>query len=93
MPIRGYDLAAEHDITLTFTDDTWAMTFDPPLPGVSERGAAAIISGRYDLLSDTRMLLVFERPIETSLVTDYLVGPTALIFELKGHRWLTARRM
>lgn len=60
--VRGdVDLVDEHDIMLIFTDDTWAMIFDPPLPGVSEHGAAAVISGSYELLSDSRMLLVFER--------------------------------
>ena len=61
---RGYDLTDEHDITMIFTDDTWVWAFDPPLPGVSEAGAAAVISGSYELLSDSRILMVFERPIE-----------------------------
>ena len=87
------DLVDEHDITLIFTDDTWVMTFDPPLPGVSEHGAAAIISGSYELLSDSRMLLVYERPVEGQGVVEYSVTATTLTFGREGHPPIKARRM
>ena len=51
---RGYDLADEHDMTLIFTKDRWVWTFDPPLPGVSEHGAAQALVGSYELLPDWR---------------------------------------
>ena len=85
---RWYDLTDEHDITIIFTDDTWVWTFDPPLPGASEAGAAAVISSTYELLSGSRMLMVFERPAKAQGVVEYSVTATTLT--LGG---IKARRM
>ena len=87
------NLADEHDITMTFTADTWVLTFDPPLPGVSEAGAAAVIGGRYELLSDSRVLITLESPLKGQVVTEYVVRRTTLRFTMDGKRWMAARQM
>ena len=91
---RGGDLADEHDMTLIFTEDSWVWTFDPPLMGVTaDSSSIAVFVGSYELLTDTRMLFVFERPVEGELVFEYSLDASTLVFTLAGERWLTATRV
>ena len=91
---RGYDLADEHDMTLIFTKDRWVWTYDPPLMGVTaDRNSTAVFVGSYELLTDTRMLFVFERPVEGELVFEYSLDASTLLFTMAGERWLTATRV
>ena len=75
-------------MTMTFEGDQFTWTFSPPLDRLTR------ISGEYELLTDTRMLFVFERPVEGELVFEYsLDASTLVLFTLAGERWLTATRV
>ena len=60
----------------------------------ADRNSTAVFVGSYELLTDTRMLFVFERPVEGELVFEYsLDASTLVLFTLAGERWLTATRV
>ena len=78
----------------SFTENRWVRTYDPPLMGVTaDRSSTAVFVGSYELLTDTRMLFVFERPVEGELVFEYSLDASTLVFTLAGERWLTATRV
>jgi hypothetical protein len=87
------NLADQHDMSLAFTEEgRYVWTFDPPLPGASEAGAVAMASGAYELLDDTRMLLLAEIPAEARGVMEYSVTATVLRLESETGAVTTARR-
>ena len=70
------DLATLIHMTMTFEGDQFTWTFSPPLDRLTR------ISGEYELLTDTRMLFVFERPVEGELVFEYSLDASTLLFTL-----------
>ena len=58
-------------ITLTFTADRYVHTFDPPY-----RGETSAITGRYELLADSRIL--FENHPDGASVARYSVDASTL---------------
>ena len=60
-------------MTMTFEGDQFTWTFSPPLDRLTR------ISGEYELLTDTRMLFVFERPVEGELVFEYSLDASTLV--------------
>ena len=87
------DLTDTHDMTLTFTEDRWVWTYDPPLEMIG-----STLTGSYEVLSDTRILL--EHTEGAAVVLQYSM-PDASTLVLKnkstvnpdGHNVATAKRM
>jgi hypothetical protein len=85
------NMAERHDVTLIYTEDgRYVATYDPPLFETVESN-----TGRYELLSGSRFMLIFMGPdgTESIQVGDYSVTATKLVLSQGDHARIVAKRI
>ena len=81
------DLTDTYDMTMTYTEDRFVWTFEPPLQDVGR-----MLTGSYEVLSDTRILL--EPPEGAAIVLQYsMPDASTLILKTIDDETITAKRM